>query len=222
MLAPPAFAQAQNMEDSHVVEFDMDDDDISFEDFDADFEFVAIALVPESELVEHSQFGLPPNVQLPKLPSSSIPHVGALGEALTKLASGSSNVKIPDALGNYHGYREVPVHCKGILDRPHQSFHKPKTINTQARVKFDRTMAEISGEVTLTTVGVGSISSGVRTVHDRRRWKHNVARSCDYVTRDYRSTVRIKWRAHAPGRPREGTLEYSEEASIACKTIFDP
>ncbi|MDO4762312.1 MAG: hypothetical protein Q4A31_10365 [Corynebacterium sp.] len=210
------------MEDSQVVEFDMDDDDISFEDFDADFEFVAIALVPENELIEHSQLGLPPNVQLPKLPSSSIPHVGALGESLTKLASGSSNVKIPDALGNYHGYREVPVHCKGNLDRPHQSFHKPKTINSQARVTCDRKVAEISGEVTMTTVGIGSISSGVRTVYDRRRWKHNVARSCDSLARDYRATVHITWRAHAPGRPREGTLEYSEEARVECKTILDP
>lgn len=86
----------------------------------------------------------------------------------------------------------------------------------------DRTMAEISGEVTLTTIGVGSISSGVSTVNDRRRWKHNVARSCDYVTRDYRSSVRIKWRAHAPSRPREGTLDYSEEARVECKTIFNP
>lgn len=198
--------------------------DSSFEDFEADFQFVIYKLVPVESDVSYVNLPLPPglhlppSVSLPQIPSSSIPNMGDFGKTLSKLGAGSSMPSLPQASEEnaYRGMREIPVICSGKLDRPHRSFHRPGVINAQAKIKCSHPIAEMTGEVKLSADSIPTVSSGIKTVKNTRNWTHNVTRPCENYTREHKATVAVRWQGLANHRPPSGEVSATKSHTFKC------
>lgn len=110
----------------------------------------------------------------------------------------------------------IPVQCRGTLDQPHRSFHQPGRVNAQSRIKCQVPMKELNGEVKLSRVGITTVSSGVKTVQNRKNWTANASIACDGVQRLYRSSVTVNWIAPEGFEPPSGKINFQKEAAVKC------